>query len=111
MTRLDTPDSLPDTVARPGYVPSAHGAGIVHIGLGAFHKAHQAVYTDDALAAEGGDWRIIGVSLRSPEPAEELTPQNGLYTVIERDVDGSRARVISALARALCARKIGRAHV
>ncbi|MEN9062185.1 mannitol dehydrogenase family protein [Ponticoccus litoralis] len=104
MTRLGTPDSLPGTVARPGYDPSAHGTGIVHIGLGAFHKAHQAVYTDDALTAEGGDWRIIGVSLRSPEPAEELTPQKGLYTVIERDVDGSRARVIGALARALCAR-------
>lgn len=104
MTRLTTLEGLPDTVARPGYDPSAHGAGIVHIGLGAFHKAHQAVYTDDALAAKGGDWRIIGVSLRSPEPAEELTPQNGLFTVIERDVDGSRARVIGALSRALCAR-------
>lgn len=104
MTRLTTLDTLPEGVAKPGYVPSANGAGIVHIGLGAFHKAHQAVYTDDALAVGGGDWRIIGVSLRSPEPAEDLAPQNGLFTVIERDVDGSRARVIGALSRALCAR-------
>jgi fructuronate reductase len=105
MSRLDRIEALPAAVTRPGYDPAAHGPGIVHIGLGAFHKAHQALYTDDALAAEGGDWRIIGVSLRSPEPAEDLGPQNGLYTLIERDVDGSRARVVAALAGALCARE------
>lgn len=100
--RLTADAPLPDSVARPGYDPASHGEGIVHIGLGAFHKAHQAVYTDDALAAAGGDWRIVGVSLRSPQPAEELAPQDGRYTLIERDVDGSRARVIGAISRALC---------
>ncbi|EPX82577.1 mannitol dehydrogenase family protein [Salipiger mucosus] len=99
--RLTSLDGLPDTVARPGYDPEAHGAGIVHIGLGAFHKAHQAVYTDDALAEGGGDWRIIGVSLRSTAPAEELSPQNGLYTVIEHSAEGTSARVIGAIAQAL----------
>lgn len=102
MTRLACLEGVPECVALPGYVPSEHGTGIVHIGLGAFHKAHQAVYTDDALGAGGGDWRITGVSLRSPEPAAELTPQNGFYTVIERDAAGSRARVIGSVARALC---------
>ena len=72
----------------------------MHIGLGAFHKAHQAVYTDDALAASGGDWRITGVSLRSTTPAEELAPQDGLYTVIERSAEGTNARVIGAMAAA-----------
>ena len=100
--RLDDTEGLPEGVARPAYVPGAQGAGIVHLGLGAFHKAHQAVYTDDALAAAGGDWRITGVSLRSGAPSRDLTPQNGLYTVIARDAQGSRARVIGALARALC---------
>ncbi len=100
--RLSGIDGLPDTVSRPGYAPEAHGAGIVHIGLGAFHKAHQAVYTDDALAASGGDWRIIGVSLRSEEPAKELTPQNGLFTVIERSAARTQARVIGAIAAAYC---------
>lgn len=99
--RLSAFDTLPETVQRPGYRPPDHGAGIVHLGLGAFHKAHQAVYTDDALAAAGGDWRIIGVSLRSPDPARTLGAQNGLYTVIERGAAGTRARVIGALDRAL----------
>ncbi|WP_421904608.1 mannitol dehydrogenase family protein [Mameliella sp.] len=101
MTRLGTLDQLAQGVRRPGYDPAAHGPGIVHIGLGAFHKAHQALYTDDALASAGGDWRITGVSLRSLEPAAELTPQNGLYTLIERGVVGSTARIIGAIDRAL----------
>ena len=101
MTRLCTLEGLPPQVARPAYDRAACGAGIVHIGLGAFHKAHQAAYTDAALAAEPGDWRILGVSLRSRAPAEELTPQHGLYTLIERDAAGSSARVIGAIARAL----------
>jgi fructuronate reductase len=99
--RLTALDDLPDSVRRPGYRPADHGAGIVHIGLGAFHRAHQAFVTDAALSTAGGDWRITGVSLRSAAAAEALTPQNGLYTVIERDASGSRARVIGALAAAL----------
>ncbi|SFR01455.1 mannitol dehydrogenase family protein [Poseidonocella sedimentorum] len=103
-TRLTSAAALPDTVQRPAYRREAHGPGIVHIGLGAFHKAHQAVYTDDALAASAGDWRIIGVSLRSTAPAEELTPQDGLYTILERSSGGTRARVIGSLAAALSLR-------
>lgn len=88
----------------PAYTPSQHGVGIVHLGLGAFHKAHQAVYTDDALAAEGGNWRIAGVSLRSLDISETLAAQNGLYTVIERGAEGLRGRVIGSIARALALR-------
>ena len=99
--RLSQLDGLPDTVRQPGYRPDDHGTGIVHIGLGAFHKAHQAVYTDDALAAAGGDWRITGVSLRSTAAADELSPQNGLYTVIERGIGGTSARVVGALRAAI----------
>ncbi|WP_417207836.1 mannitol dehydrogenase family protein [Antarctobacter sp.] len=100
--RLTARAALPEGVTPPAYDPAAHGEGIVHIGLGAFHKAHQAVYTDDALAAAGGDWRIVGVSLRSAAPAEELSPQDGRYTLIERSVDSSRARVVGSMSRALC---------
>jgi fructuronate reductase len=82
----------------PSYDPSRHAPGIVHFGVGAFHKAHQAVYTDDALASAGGDWRIIGASLCSPKAAEELNPQNGLYTVIERGEGHRSARVIASIA-------------
>lgn len=102
MSRLTAKAPLPPAIA-PGYHPEDHGTGIVHLGLGAFHKAHQAAYTDHALAASGGDWRIIGVSLRSPDPARQLMPQDGRYTLIERDAGGSRARVIGSIARALCA--------
>lgn len=108
--RLTTTDDLPQGVVRPAYTRADHGAGIVHIGLGAFHKAHQAVYTDDALAAAGGDWRIIGVSLRSTAPTGELAPQDCLYSIIERSTSGSQARVIGAMANALSL-KIDRAAV
>src|SRR5690606_5238038 len=68
-------------VRRPAYLAQRHGVGIVHIGVGAFHRAHQAVYTDEALATAGGDWRIAGVSLRSTDIADALNPQDGLYTL------------------------------
>ncbi len=101
LARLSRGASLPAGVAAPGYAPEAHGVGIVHLGLGAFHRAHQAVYTDAALAAEGGDWRIAGASLRSRAPADELSAQDGRYTLIERHPEGPRARVIGSIARAL----------
>ena len=68
MTRLDasTLARLPAAVARPAYPIGALATGIVHLGIGAFHRAHQAVYTDDAIAHAGGNWGICGVSLRSP---------------------------------------------
>ncbi|QFU08840.1 Mannitol 2-dehydrogenase [Rhodobacteraceae bacterium THAF1] len=101
MSRLKTIDDIPSGVQIPAYDRDAHGTGIVHLGLGAFHKAHQAVYTDDALAAEGGDWRITGVSLRSADAVEELRPQNGLFTVIAAGADGTSARVIGSVAQTL----------
>jgi fructuronate reductase len=99
--RLSAHTPLPMGVLAPGYDPAAHGVGIVHLGLGAFHKAHQAAYTDAALAAGGGDWRIAGVSLRSPAPAAQLGPQDGRYTLIGRGHTGTSARVIGAVAEAL----------
>lgn len=99
--RLSAQADLPDELAL-AYRPESHGVGIVHLGLGAFHKAHQAAYTDMALARSGGDWRILGVSLRSADPSAQLGPQDGRYTLIERGAGGSRARVIGAIAGALC---------
>ena len=73
--------SLPAAIARPGYDLGAVETGIVHLGLGAFHRAHEAVYTDAALA--GGDlrWGILGASLRSPDSRDALAPQDGLYAL------------------------------
>ena len=101
--RLESLDDLPADVARPAYLPRAHGIGIVHLGVGAFHRAHQAPATDDALAADGGDWRIQGVSLTRPDAARRLNPQNGLYTLLVRAPEATTARVIGAIAHVLTA--------
>lgn len=86
---------------RPAYRPCDHGIGIVHLGLGAFHRAHQAVYTDTALARAGGDWRIAGVSMRSSETADALSKQDGLYTLLVRGASATRPRLIASLGEAL----------
>ena len=96
-------DTLPAAVARPGYQPCRHEIGIVHLGLGAFHKAHQAVYTDKVLAANGGDWTIAGVSLRSPRARDELLPQDGLYTLGVSEGTSQSLRVIGAIRDVLVA--------
>ena len=73
--------TLPANIQRPAYDPSKVGIGIVHLGIGAFHRAHQAVYTDAAIAHAGGDWGICGVSLKSPTVHDQLTLQDCLYSV------------------------------
>lgn len=101
--RLSPDTILPASVGRPAYDRVAQAAGIVHIGIGAFHRAHQAVYTDDAMGAGDRDWGIVGVSLRSGDVAAQLNPQAGLYTVATRSVTGSSLRVIGAVQRVLVA--------
>jgi fructuronate reductase len=95
--------ALPASVARPGYGRDARGIGIVHFGIGAFHRAHMAAYTDDAMASGEDDWRILGVSLRSPTVRDQMHPQDGLYTLVERSVEGSKARIIGSVADVLVA--------
>lgn len=90
-------------LALPDYEPEAHGAGIVHLGPGAFHRAHQTVYTDEVLARQGGDWRTTEISLRSTAIVDDLNAQDGLYTLLVRDGDGTRARVIGSIAAAIAA--------
>ncbi|SFN71564.1 mannitol dehydrogenase family protein [Sphingomonas sp. OK281] len=75
---------------------------IVHLGLGAFHRAHQAVYTQDAVTPDD-DWRITGVSLRSPQVRDMLAPQDGLYTVTERSNGTTATRLISVIDTVLVA--------
>lgn len=99
----ETIGSLASEVARPGYDAEGQRAGIVHFGIGAFHRAHQAAYTDDAMAAGDRNWRIIGVSLRSADVAGQLNPQDGLYTLVERSTDRVAARLIGAVAKVIVA--------
>lgn len=88
---------LPAAVARPGYDRSAVAPGIVHLGLGAFHRAHQAVLTEAVLEAGARDWGIVAASLRSPATRDALAPQDGLYAVAVREDEAERLQVVGAL--------------
>ncbi|OBH60970.1 mannitol dehydrogenase [Mycobacterium mantenii] len=85
-------------IAVPTYDRSALQRGVVHIGAGNFHRAHQAVYFDD-LARSGisGRWGVTGVSLHSPDLKDLLTTQDGLYTVVQRGHDRQTARVVGSI--------------
>lgn len=87
---------LPADVAVPGYDRAQVKTGVVHLGIGAFHRAHQAVVFDDALASGDLRWGVLGASLRSPGVRDQLNPQDGLYTLVVRDGSDERLRVIGA---------------
>jgi fructuronate reductase len=103
MIRLDlsTLADLPVAVETPKYDPRLIGVGIVHLGIGAFHRAQTAVFSDDALAIEHADWGICGVSLRSSDVRDRLVPQDGLYTAVEKSPAGTRRRVIGSVREVL----------
>ncbi len=94
---LATLADLPTGVGRPPFAAGRLPVGIVHLGLGNFQRAHQACYTQDALAVEPGPWGICGVSLRSPSMRDRLVPQDGLYTVIERGPEAERLTVVGTV--------------
>ena len=93
---------LPVSVTRPNYRLDHTRIGIVHIGAGAFHRAHQAVYIDDLLATHP-DWAICGVSLHSTDVRDALRPQDGLYTVLLLG-EQTQLRVIGSMRELLSAR-------
>jgi fructuronate reductase len=99
---LATLDLAAARMRRPAYDVRRLKVGIVHVGLGAFHRAHQAVFTEDAVEAAGGDWGIAGVSLRRGDAASALNPQDGLYTV-ETLSEAGGLRVVGSLREALTA--------
>jgi fructuronate reductase len=88
---------LPAAVGRPVVDRSRVAVGVVHLGVGNFHRAHQAVVFDDLIAAGDLRWGVCGVSLRRSAMREALQPQDGLYTLLVRDGAGTRARVVGAL--------------
>jgi len=98
--RLKDLNGLAPTAKLPAYDRSKLKAGILHLGPGAFFRAHFAPFTDAALAATGGDWGIEVASLRTPDVADNLTAQNGLYTVLIRDTSGTTAEVIGPILKA-----------
>ncbi|PBB16752.1 mannitol dehydrogenase family protein [Mesorhizobium sp. WSM4313] len=94
---------LPAEVLVPRYDRKSVAPGIVHLGVGAFHRAHQAAYVDACLADGESDWGIIGVSLRSPDTRDALKPQDGLYTLAIRDSAGEQLQVIGSIQSLLVA--------
>lgn len=94
-----------DPAVRPRVDPAGLDVGILHIGLGAFHRAHQAVHTEDAMAAGGcTDWGICAVSPRSTATVERIAAQDGLYSLWERGARCDRLRVVGSLREARSAR-------
>lgn len=101
--RLSADTLTPDVLHRPGVSgplidPEDLSIGIVHFGIGAFHRAHQAVFTEDAAAASGDSrWGILGVTGRSEAVVQQLRPQDCLYGVLERGADATQLRLIGSV--------------
>ena len=99
--------SLDPVVAVPGYDRSSVRAGIVHLGVGAFHRAHQALYLDRLMNdGKALDWGIVGVGVLPGDARmrDALAAQDCLYTLVEKSPDGSQqARVIGSIVEYLLA--------
>ncbi|MBD1551745.1 mannitol dehydrogenase family protein [Pseudomonas typographi] len=98
---------LPDNVKRPAYPRGRISEGIVHIGVGGFHRAHQAFYTD-ALMNQGQalDWAICGAGLRAEDrkARDDLKAQDYLFTLFELgDTPDTEVRVIGSMQQMLLA--------
>ncbi|RUW32909.1 mannitol dehydrogenase family protein [Mesorhizobium sp. M1E.F.Ca.ET.041.01.1.1] len=92
---------LPSEVRKPAYDRAAMRPGIAHIGVGAFHRCHQAEYTDDLLANHFDRWGLVGINIRPPLLAETLGRQHGLYTRLIRQNDEVEARIIGSIIRVI----------
>ena len=99
--------ALTDRATTPRFDPAALRPGIVHLGLGNFHRAHMARYTHDLMQAEPDDlqWGIVGAGLLPADQKmhDALAPQDSLYTLVERDAGGEARTVIGSLASTIFA--------
>ena len=94
MTRLGR-DNIEQLRVRPELDPGDLSEGIVHIGLGAFHRAHQAVYTQDAILRAGDrSWGIVAVAPRSQASVDAMAAQDGFYTVLTREDSRQQAGIV-----------------
>lgn len=88
------------TIPKPAYDRAALTVGIVHFGVGGFHRAHEAVYLDGLMnAGKAREWGICGVGLLPGDSRmrDALAPQDGLYTVVTRDAEEDNARVVGSI--------------
>ncbi|TNC73297.1 mannitol dehydrogenase family protein [Rubellimicrobium roseum] len=97
---LATLPQIPESVARPGYDRASLTPGILHVGVGNFHRAHMQVYLDRLFnAGRDHDFAIVGAGVRSADAAmrDRLLAQDGLTTVVELDPSGLSARVVGSM--------------
>ncbi|GAA3874235.1 mannitol dehydrogenase family protein [Celeribacter arenosi] len=95
-----SPENLPRLTRSSAPKPAL---GVVHLGLGAFYRAHGAIYLAEVMAKGGGDWGITGVSLKSPTQAERLKPQDCVYTALELAPDGPKVHHVEIIRDVLVA--------
>lgn len=86
-----------------GYDRESLVTGMVHLGLGAFHRAHQAAYTEQLIAAGDTRWGCLGVSLREPGVARTLSAQDCLYSLTEREEEAWTSKLIGGIRAAVFA--------
>lgn len=94
-------NQLPAAVQRPHYDRSQVVPAIVHLGVGAFHRAHQAVMTDAVLASGDLGWGIVGAGLMTSGTKDALAPQDGLYTLVERAAGSEQLQVVGSIVEVL----------
>lgn len=102
---------IPPTVYGPTFDPGSLRTGIVHLGCGNFHRAHQVTATQAAIGAQGDEglgWGVTSVAMRRPELARALCEQDNLYTLLTREPSGTVASVMAAIHEAVFA---GDTHV
>ena len=87
-------------ISVPNYDRENIRPGVLHIGVGNFHRGHQAVYFDDLLQSDP-QWGIVGVSMRSGGTRDRMAPQDHLYTVCEKNGNESSYRIIGSILEVL----------
>jgi fructuronate reductase len=92
---------LPRSARRPQYDRDNLKIGMAHIGVGAFHRCHQAEFVDDMLEARFGPWGLLGVNLKAPRLTGLLAPQDFLYSRTLKQDPRAETRIIGALSQAI----------
>ncbi|MCF2707002.1 mannitol dehydrogenase family protein [Arcanobacterium haemolyticum] len=92
---VSAPTSSPAPTANLIGAPASDNIGIVHLGIGNFHRGHLAVYTAKAIAATGDDsWGIHGFAMRKHDIVDALAAQHGRYSILELSSEGTRADLV-----------------
>jgi len=97
LSPADLPRLKAQGLSVPAYARAGLKPGVVHLGLGAFHRAHQALVFDRLLASGDARWGIFGVAMRSTQLADALAAQQGLYALQIASRDGVAWQVAGAL--------------